>query len=337
MLSVFLSLPAFCFAGTDSNAGLKVSTASYKDIALNVTHTLGGVVPATQDSKISAQISAIINSFQVDTGYEVRKDDLLVSLDCRENRLKLQQAEASLKAEMVQLSHAITQFNQAKQLDKQGNISKELYNQREAEENRLKAMVENRKAASALARINVQRCQIKAPFDGYITHRHASVGELTQPGTPLLQLVSKTNNIVEVKINNRLLNSFTRGINHRFVFGNQSYPLTIEYILPVLDTATRNHITRLSFVNEQATTGSVGKVEWQDAEPSIPAAYLVYRDKKYGVLIAEKNSSTMRAKFIEIKNASEGQPARLTLDAETQIITNGRFNVKHGDVLQINN
>ncbi len=310
---------------------INVKTAAYKNIASNVTHTLGGVVPAKNNSRISAQISAVIKQFHADTGYEVTKGDSLVTLDCKENQLKLKQANANLKAEKAQLTNARSQFSQAEKLNRQGNISKEIYNQREAEENRLKATVENRKAALALAQINVERCHIKAPFDGYITRRDASVGELTQSGTALLQLVSKTNDTVEVKINNRLLESFTQGKNYRFEFNDKSYALKVEFILPVLDKASRNHIARLGFVDKHAITGSVGKVKWQESAASIPAGYIVSRNKKLGILIAENN----RAKFIEIKNAYEGQPVYITLDDETRVITQGRFNVKDGDEIQV--
>ena len=316
-----------------ADEAIKVKTTSYKDIAINVSHTLGGAVPAENNSRISAQISAVIEIFHVDTGYEVNKGDLLVTLNCKENRLRLKQANASLKAEKAQLANAKSQYVQAKKLNKQGNISKEIYNQREAEESRLKATVEHRTVARSLAQVNVDRCQIKAPFDGYITKRDASVGELTQPGTALLQLVSKTNNIVEVKINNRLLNSFSQGKNHQFVFNNKSYALQVEFILPVLDSATRNHIARLKFVDEHAITGSIGKVKWQDAIPSIPSSYIVLRNKQLGILIAEDN----KARFVEIDNAREGQPASFELDDETQIITKGRFNVRDGDILLTNN
>ncbi len=109
--------------------------------------------------------------------------------------------------------------------------------------------------------------------------------------------------------------------------------MQIEFILPILDTKTRNHIARLSFVSEHAITGSVGKVRWQDSIASIPSSYIVLRDKKLGILVAENNT----AKFIAIKNAQEGQPAAVKLNDETQIITKGRFSVKHGDALQIGN
>jgi RND family efflux transporter MFP subunit len=334
---ILLSANSTAIHAADTEAK-KVKTTAYKDIVLNVTHTLGGVVPAAQDSNISAQISAIINQFHVDTGHEVKKDDLLVSLDCREYQLLVKQAGANLKAEKVQLAHARIQFNQAKKLNKQGNISKETYNLREAEENRLKATVINKTAAEQLSKITAERCQVKAPFDGYITHRDASIGELTQPGTSLLQLVSKTNDIVETKINHRLLNSFSQGRNHQFIFNNKTYDLDIEFILPVLDTRTRNHIARLKFTKEKAITGSVGKIRWQDEKSSIPASYVVSRNNKLGVFVAEKNSdSDTTAKFIEIENATEGQPAIIKLDAKTQIITNGRFNVKHGDALKVTN
>ncbi len=339
LTALFFSLPQHANANetadgtTDKTTGkaIKVKTAAYKDIAIKVTHTLGGVVPAKNNSRISAQISAVIKQFHADTGYEVKQGDALVTLDCKENHLKLKQARASLQAEKAQLTNARSQFSQAKKLNRQGNISKEIYNQREAEENRLKATVENRRAALALAQINVERCHIKAPFDGYITRRDASVGELTQPGTALLQLVSKTNDVVEIKINNSLLQSFTQGENYHFKFNKKSYPLKVEHILPVLDQASRNHIARLSFVSEHAVTGSVGKVKWQESTASIPSSYVVLRNNKLGILLAENNT----AKFIEIKNAQEGQPAYITLDDEARIITQGRFNVKDGDVLKI--
>ncbi len=335
-LLIFLLTNSSIGHADDNNANdtaRKVKTIAYKDVAIKISHTLGGVVPAAQNSNISAQISALINNFHVDTGHEVKKGDLLVSLDCRENKLRHKQSIANLKAEQAQLQLAIKQFDQAKKLNVQGNISKESYNQREAEENRLHATVENKKAAKLISQINVDRCQLKAPYSGYITKREASIGELTQSGSHLLKLVSKKNNIVEVKINNRLLTSFSQGENYRFTFNNKSYPLKVKFILPVLDAATRNHIARLSFVDKAATTGSVGKVQWQDKESSIPSSYLIFRNNKLGVLVAKNN----KAKFIEINGAREGQPAITNLDSDTQIITKGRFNINANDSLLIDN
>ncbi len=332
IFAIVLTLPLVTNAFA-SDPIKKITTISYKDIASNITHTLGGTVPAAQRSNISAQMSDIIRQIHVDVGHEVIKGDLLISLDCRENQLKRQQAQANLNAEKTQLAHAKKQFNQAKKLNVQGNISKELHNQREAEKNRLTATLKGKQAAYALAKLNVERCQIKSPFDGYITHRHASIGELTQPGSHLLQLLSKSNTLVEANINHGLFNSFSQGKNHQFIFNNISHPLKPDFILPMLDNNTRNHIARLRFINEPAITGSVGKLTWQEADLSIPARFLVLRNKKLGIFIAENN----RAKFISIKNAREGQPAMITLDDKTQIVNNGRFNINHGDVVEIIN
>ena len=93
MTALLFSLSFNVFA----SEAIKVKTTAYKDIAINVTHTLGGVVPAENNSSISAQISAVIEQFHADTGYEVKKGDLLVTLNCKENQLKLKQASASVK------------------------------------------------------------------------------------------------------------------------------------------------------------------------------------------------------------------------------------------------
>jgi len=329
--AIFFILLLLLWSNISAADAITVKTSPYKEIKTHISHSVGGVVPAENSSQLSAQISTLIKQFHVDTGFKVNKGELLVTLDCRENQLKLKQAKANLNAEKALLSNAKSQFSQAKKLNTQGNISKEIYNQREADESRFKASAENRKAAVSLAQINVERCQIKAPFGGYITNRSASVGELTQIGKVLLNLVSISNNIVEVKINNRLLDSFSKGKNHQFVFGNKSYALNIKLIVSVLDTASRNHIARLSFVDKHAVTGSVGNVTWQANRASIPARYIVLRDKKLGVFIVENNT----ANFIEIKHALEGQPAFITLDENAQIITQGQFNVKHGDAILI--
>ena len=55
-----------------ASEAIKVKTTAYKDIAINITHTLGGVVPAKNNSSLSAQISAVIEQFHADTGYEVK-------------------------------------------------------------------------------------------------------------------------------------------------------------------------------------------------------------------------------------------------------------------------
>ncbi len=329
--AIFFTLFFLPLQNISAADAIKVKTSPYNEIKINLNHSLGAVVPAENSSNLSAQISALIQQFHVDTGFKVKKGELLVTLNCRENHLKLEQSKANLKAKKAQLENAKYQFNQAKKLSKKGSISKEIYNQRKADESRLNADVEHRKASISLAQINVDRCQIKAPFSGYITHRSASIGELTQVGTVLLKLVSISNDVVEVKVNSRLLNSFTQGQKHQFVFDDKTYALQIKHIVSVLDSASRNHIARLNFIDKHAVTGSVGKITWQETRAAIPARYIVLRDNKLGVFIAENG----RAKFIEIKNALKGQAAFIELDNHVQIITQGRFNVKHGDAIQL--
>ncbi len=314
-----------------STAGIKVKTQTYASLARQVEHKVGAFVPATSDSAISAQISAIIQQFHVDVGEQVKQGALLVTLDCATYRLRLQQARAQLDAEKARLDNAGKQLKQAESLKKQGNLSKEIYNQRVANEASARATVTAQRIAVKIAARDVEHCKISAPFDGYITQRYTGIGELTQPGVALLQMVSRDNPLVEAQISERQLAGFIDGDNHHYRYRQNDYPLSIEQVLPILDTQTHTHRVRLRFTDKRAVTGSVGDLVWRDKAYSLPASLLLRRNNRAGIFLARKN----RAVFYPVDNAVEGQPLLVKLDNNESLITVGRFSLNDGDPVQI--
>ena len=329
MLSV-----ALCFAITTSAAyasPVNVKTVSYKDAAYYPEHNTAAEVIAKHDSKVSAEASATVVSVNHDTGDRVNQGDTVISLDCRTYKLQLQQAKAAHDAVNAQYENAKKLFASARKLQKQNNISQELYNQRNADASRLKAELINTKAGIEAAEIAVDKCSIKAPYDGYISERFISKGELAQPGTPMFQMVTSEQGHVEAHINSFEYESFIKGTNYQFVFNGVSYELAVDSILPVLDRNYRTHTAILSFVDEAAPTGSHGELKWRDTKLALPSSMVVVRNQQAGVLIA--NSST--AKFIPVESYTEGHPAFIVLEPDTQIISTGRHGLKDGDSITV--
>lgn len=321
---------ALCFsiAGPASGASpVNVKTVSYKDAAYYPEHNTAAEVIARYDSKVSAEISATVVSVNHDTGDRVNQGDTVIALDCRTYRLQLQQAKAAHDAVSAQYENAKKLFASAQKLQKQNNISQELYNQRNADASRLKAELINAKAGIEAAEIAVEKCNINAPYDGYISERFISKGELAQPGTPMFQMITSEPGHVEAYINNVEYQSFLQGNSHQFVFNGVSYDLAVDSILPVLDKNYRTHTAILSFVGEPAPTGSHGELKWRDNKLALPSSLVVVRKQQAGVFIA--NSS--HARFIPVEAYTEGQPAFIELEADTQIISIGRHGLKDGD------
>ena len=323
-----------CFASASFAAGtspVNVKTVTYQDAAYYPEHNTAAEVIAKHNSKVSAEISATVVSVNHDTGDKVSEDDTIIALDCRTYKLQLQQAQAANDAVIAQLKNAKKLFASAQKLKKQNNISQELYNQRNADASRLKAESINTKAGIEAANIAVDRCNIKAAYDGYISERFISKGEHVQPGTPVFQMITSEQGRVDAHINNFEYESFLQGTDYRFVFNGVSYDLAVDSILPVLDKNYRTHTARLSFVDKPAPTGSHGELKWRDNKLALPSNLVVVRKQQAGVLVA--NSS--KVKFISVDSYVEGHPAPIELEADTQIITTGRHGLKDGDSITV--
>ena len=315
----------------EGTAAVNVRTVDYRDIAYYPEHSTAAEVIARHDSKISAEIAAAVLEVNHDTGDSVDEGATVITLDCRTYELQLRQAQAAHDAVAAQYENAKKLFSSAQKLQKQKNISQELYNQRSADASRLKAELNNASAGIETAGIAVDKCAVKAPFDGFISERFISKGEHAQPGTPLFRMITSEQGRVEAHINSFEYESFLQGTDFRFVFNGIDYGLTVDSVLPVLDSAYRTHTARLSFSGTPAPTGSHGSLTWRDAKLALPSSLVVTRKKQAGVLVANSD----RVKFIPIDAYTEGHPATIALQPDTRIITTGRHGLEDGDAITV--
>lgn len=329
LISVLLGFSSAAVAAEPSPVNVK--TVSYRDVAYYPEHNTAAEVIARHDSKVAAEISAVVLNVIHDTGDRVNEGDTVIELDCRTYELQLKQAQAVHDAVIAQYDNAKKLFASAQKLQKQNNISQELYNQRNADASRLKAERINARAGIESARIAVDKCNIKAPYDGYISERFISKGEHAQPGTPVFHMITSEQGRVEAHINNFEYDSFLHGTDFSYAFNGSAYSLAVDSVLPVLDKSFRTHTARLSFTETPAPTGSHGDLSWRDSTLALPSSLVVKRNNQAGVLVANSN----KVKFIPVESYTEGHPATIQLEPDTQIITTGRHGLKHGDPISV--
>jgi len=130
------------------------------------------------DVKLSSRIAARIE-YVLKSGTVVHKNDLLARLDTNDLKAKLKAQEIALSN--MELTHKRT-------LD--------LYKVKGASIEELQK--EESKIASIKAQIEVLKNQLvyatlKAPLDGIVSKTFASVGDMAMPGKPILQISSKDN------------------------------------------------------------------------------------------------------------------------------------------------
>src|SRR5215510_7364015 len=187
-----------------------VSTASLQDVS-NYMDALGKIV-ARETVAIQPQVSGRLTEIHFTDGANVKKGQLLFTIDPRPFEANLKQtqanlakdlaakkqAEANLAREIARENWGRAQVERYRTLVEQGVVAKEQYEQLRADYDTLKANSEAARAAvhsadetvkadnAAIetAKVQLSYCYIHSPIDGRAGQRLVDIGNVVNPGGP---------------------------------------------------------------------------------------------------------------------------------------------------------
>ena len=117
-----------------------------------------------------------------------------------EVRTKAQVAEHNYLEAQAMLQHALAQQKQAEFTEQEAQVSVDAstakLHQSEHAVEILDSLLAQRPAKAAKvdnAKLDLERCTVKAPFDGYVTNLNISEGEYAKPGMPIFTLIDARN------------------------------------------------------------------------------------------------------------------------------------------------
>lgn len=291
---------------------------------------------ARNESRIGAEIAARIAAIAVEVGQTVARGAVVVQLDDADAKLAIAQAEAALKSAQARRALAESQLERARDLQRQQFISAEALAQRETETAVVRAEVTTAEAALRSAQRTLQKATIRAPFTGVVMARPGQVGEIAQPGAPLVVLKDATAPEVASPIPAGLAEHLGPRLAFEFVAADQRYALRLLRVSPAVQAATRTREARLAFVKDAPPAGTEGRLHWRDPRPHLPAETIVQRGRNgqpaFGVFVVEGG----RAVFVPIAQAQAGRPAVSPLKASAQVVVNGQAALQDGQAVTVN-
>lgn len=155
--------------------------------------TAPGTVEAVRAVQVSAQVSGILTSVRFREGDEVEQGQVLATIDSRPYRNALQQAEAALSRDIVQLENARRQVARYQSLAQSEYVTDEQYQSLRTNAEVLAAAVKSDSAAVDNARLNLEYTVIRAPISGRTGSLLIKEGNLVRaPGSPPLVVVNQT-------------------------------------------------------------------------------------------------------------------------------------------------
>lgn len=319
LLIVLLLITPFAFAAEEPERVHRVTVAPLTKLLFRIQESASASVISRNNSLISAQISAIITNIPVLAGDKVEHGQTLVELDCSDARLARDIANA-------QLDLADKEAARAKTLRQTSSIAEQNFNQTQTN-------LELAKIALQQARLQVNRCRITAAYNGVVTKRLASVGDLAAPGSPLLRLVSTDDVELSAQIPAAKLETLLASASPEYRFQGQKYPVSLRAALPVIDPASLMTEVRFQFQSTPAPVGSAGRLLWQPTAEFIPADALITRKGLTGIFILDGH----KAKFHGLPGATTGKPASSDLPPQTLVIEDGRYSLQDGDRVEVVN
>ncbi|MEM5558997.1 efflux RND transporter periplasmic adaptor subunit [Aliarcobacter cryaerophilus] len=157
---------------------IEVGYINPKKEPINLEVELIGKVKAKELALVRPQVSGIIEKQLFKEGSFVKQGDILYKIDSASYKATLNQSLALLNSAKASLISSEAKSKRAEELLKFDGISKQEADEIKASYLQAKALVEQRAAELENSKIDLNRCEIKAPISGYIGISNVTVGAL---------------------------------------------------------------------------------------------------------------------------------------------------------------
>jgi len=173
-------------SGIAAAAPLDTAPVTYRDVAR--TYPAEGMVEAVHQSTVAAQAQGRIVELKVDVGDRVRRGDVIARIDPREASQVVATAVAQVAQAEAALSNARVNLERTKKLIAEKFVSEAALDKAQSDYASAQAQVAAARASADQARTGRGYMVIAAPFSGVVSTRHVELGEMAQPGKPLVTL-----------------------------------------------------------------------------------------------------------------------------------------------------
>ena len=157
--------------------------------ALSSGPVVTGSIQPERKADLRAEISAVVLQVLKENGDAVRRGDVLVRLDQTSIRDNLQSAEANVRNASQALDQAERNLQRLKTLRTSGMTSLQALDDAEVRRNAAQSELSASNARAVLARQQLERTIVRAPFDGVVSERKVSAGDTASVGKELLKVI----------------------------------------------------------------------------------------------------------------------------------------------------
>ncbi|WP_047246500.1 efflux RND transporter periplasmic adaptor subunit [Maribacter thermophilus] len=174
----------------DNSPAVKVVVQTVSEDNDNGFLTASGKVEAAKSANISTRMMGYVDKIYVNVGDKVRKGQLLLSVNNADVSAKLGQVNAGIAEAEAAFANAEKDYNRFTALFNENSASQKELDDITANYNMAKARLESAKQMKNEVNAQMGYANMRAPFNGVVTNKFISAGDMANPGMPLLEVES---------------------------------------------------------------------------------------------------------------------------------------------------
>ncbi len=169
---------------------IKVSVNSVSKEGGDSFLTTSGKIEAVNSANLSTRMMGYVDRIYVNVGDKVRKGQQLISIGNADLSAKLAQVNAGITEATAAYVNAEKDYNRFTALFNENSASQKELDDITANYNMAKARLEAAKQMKNEVNAQFSYADIRAPFNGVVTNKFIKVGDMANPGMPLLEVES---------------------------------------------------------------------------------------------------------------------------------------------------
>ena len=210
-----------------------------------------GTIQAKVETVISPLITATISSIKVRAGDGVKQGDVLVELDSRELKARVDQAHQAVVAARAKVAKAKRDFKRMKQLFGGDAVAKAELDQTEAVLRTARAELGSVSRREDETKTALSHSTLTAPISGRVVERYADPGDTARQGEPLLRLYGPGIFRLEASVRESVASKLVKGqsLTVKVDALDKQFRASVDEIVPFADPGSRSFVVKASLTD----------------------------------------------------------------------------------------
>ncbi|HEX5359524.1 MAG TPA: efflux RND transporter periplasmic adaptor subunit [Fluviicoccus sp.] len=330
--------PAAAFAPKPS---LTVTVVQPQRMDIPLAVAANGSIAAWQEASIGNEAQGYrLAEVKVNVGDTVKKGQVLAVFAADMAQAELLQGKAAVAEAEANLAAASADAQRARDLQSNGAISAQQITQYLTAEKTAKARLDVQKAAVNALQIRLNQTQVKAPDDGVISARNATVGAVTPAGQELFRLIRQGRLEWRAEVAAAELAGIRPGQAVRVTpAGGSVLEGRVRMVAPTVDTATRNGLVYVDLPKSGAAkAGMFARGEFALGGKTgftLPQTAVLLRDGYSYIFQVQPDNKVRQLKVTVGRRLGDRIEITSALDATARFVAAGAGFLADGDLVRV--